>query len=314
VSARLTDAELVELRDGRKLAYAEAGDPAGWPIVVIHGTPGCRDPDPWAEAAERAGARIILPDRPGYGRSDFHPDQTLLDWPRDVEELADVLPIDRFAVLGISGGGPYAAACGYALASRLSGVAIVCGVGPFWDVPELDAAASEHSGLWIRELIDLARVDPAAAAEHAREECELDAEMIARDPDEWITYWFEGDHVAQSDRQRVADPDVRARTAERLSESLRAGPEGYIQDELILATRPWGFGASEIGARVYVWHGEDDTLVPVESARYLARTIPNCAATFFPGEGHMLPDHTEEFVRALVDEARADLTHRRDVR
>src|SRR5437016_721931 len=103
------DAATIRLRDGRTLAYATAGDLSGAPVIAVHGTPGCRDPETWADGAGAAGARLILPDRPGYGLSDFHPDQRLLDWPRDVEELADALQLDRFAVVGVSGGGPYAA-------------------------------------------------------------------------------------------------------------------------------------------------------------------------------------------------------------
>src|SRR5213592_4760251 len=79
------DAHSIRLRDGRRLAYATAGETAGTPVVAIHGTPGCRDPETWEEAAAATGARLILPDRPGYGLSDFQPDQRLLDWPRDVE-------------------------------------------------------------------------------------------------------------------------------------------------------------------------------------------------------------------------------------
>jgi len=44
-------------------------------------------------------------DRPGFGLSDYKEDRTLLGWPNDVQELADYLKIEKFAVMGCSGGG-----------------------------------------------------------------------------------------------------------------------------------------------------------------------------------------------------------------
>ena len=292
----------VVLQDGRTLAYTDCGDPGGPPVLSFHGTPSCRFPGPWEAAARSVGVRLISPDRPGYGRSDFHPGQKLLDWPADAAELADSLELRSFAVVGTSGGGPYAAACAYALPERVSAAALVCGVGPFWDVPEVDACATAEAGGWLRELIDLARVDPAAAVAHAREECEQDAEMVARDPEEWLRFWFESEDVPAPDREVVARPDDREALVFTLREALRPGIEGYVQDELILAIQPWGFRPQEIRVPVSIWHGELDRLVPVGAARYLARVIPHSSARFLPGDAHMIHiRHAEEIFGGLVD-------------
>src|SRR5262249_16776650 len=157
---------------------------------------------------------------------------------------------------------------------------------PFWDVAEVDAAATEQAGGWIRELIDLARVDPAAAEAHARAECARDAEMCERDPEEFVSFWFDGDGMPAPDRAALRPPEVREPARRQAREALRAGWEGYVQDELLITTRPWGFRPDEIRVPTHVWHGELDMLVPVESARYTARTIPSCSARFFPDEGH----------------------------
>lgn len=292
----------IRLRDGRTLAHATVGEPSGVPVFAIHGTPGCRDPATWADAAAATGARVILPDRPGYGLSDFHPSQRLLDWPSDVRDLADALGLDRFAVVGLSGGGPYAAACGYALPDRVTAVGLVCAAGPFWDVPEVDATATDQAGHWIRELIDLARVDPSAAAAHARDECARDADMCMRDPEEFVAFWFDGEGVASPDRALLKSPELREHAKGQVREALRAGVDGYTQDELIITVRPWGFRVDEIGVPVHLWHGELDTLVPIQSARYVARAIPNCSPRFFPDEGHLLTfRHSEEIVQTLVE-------------
>ena len=120
------DAVAGELRlsDGRALGYAQYGDPEGRPLFFSHGTPGSRTLAQLFDAgARRDGVRLIAPERPGFGRSDFLPDRTFADWPDDVSELADALGFDRFAVAGSSGGGPYAAACAWKLPERLTGTA-----------------------------------------------------------------------------------------------------------------------------------------------------------------------------------------------
>ncbi len=121
----------IKLRDGRSLGYAEYGTPVGKPVFYFHGFPSSRLDWPLFDTdaiAARLNARIIAADRPGYGLSDFKRGRKILDWPDDVVELADALQIDRFAVLGISGGGPYAEACSFKIPQRLSATAIVCGM------------------------------------------------------------------------------------------------------------------------------------------------------------------------------------------
>jgi pimeloyl-ACP methyl ester carboxylesterase len=122
---------VLRLKDGRMLGYAEYGDPSGTPVFAFHGFPGSRITFRIADdAARRRGVRIIAPDRPGMGLSTFQPGRNLLDWPQDVGELADALGIDRFAVAGVSGGGPYVAACAFALRARVTVAAIISGIGP----------------------------------------------------------------------------------------------------------------------------------------------------------------------------------------
>ncbi|MFH5800912.1 alpha/beta fold hydrolase [Haladaptatus sp. CMAA 1911] len=81
------------------------------------------------------GLRILAPDRPGVGESDPILGRGLLDWPTDVVQLADELDVDEFAVIGVSGGGPYALACAYTIPERLTAVTIVSGVAPL-DTPD----------------------------------------------------------------------------------------------------------------------------------------------------------------------------------
>jgi pimeloyl-ACP methyl ester carboxylesterase len=125
--------QLLTLTDGRRLGYSEYGTSDGTPVFFFHGLPGSRlswpafDP---SDVAAKLKARIIAVDRPGYGISDAKRGRTLLQWPDDVVELADALSLDKFAVLGASGGGPYALSCAFKIPERLTKTVVVCGMGP----------------------------------------------------------------------------------------------------------------------------------------------------------------------------------------
>lgn len=100
-------AKTIQLPDGRRLGYAEYGNPNGKHIMFFHGHPGSRlEAQYLDETAVRLGARIVALERPGFGLSDFKPRRTVLDWTQDVLALADQLNLARFAVMGVSGGGP----------------------------------------------------------------------------------------------------------------------------------------------------------------------------------------------------------------
>ena len=119
------------LQDSRYLSYAEYGSRSGCPVFYFHGLPGSRlQRPPEIPPALRHKIRLVTIDRPGMGFSTFKPGRRLLDWPSDVEELADALGIGRFAVIGVSGGGPYAAACAYGIPGRLNAVAWKTGCSP----------------------------------------------------------------------------------------------------------------------------------------------------------------------------------------
>lgn len=176
--------------------------PAAIPVLGFHGTGASRLIHYGDEVPRAAGVRLILPDRPGYGLSDPHPSGTLLVWARDMEELADALRFDRFAVFGVSGGGPLALACGFALPERVAAVGLVSSVGPYQDEPELVPHLPERR----RRLVELARRDPAAAEAMIRRDCEEDVAATARDPQASLDMWPPG--TPDSDRALMADPGM----------------------------------------------------------------------------------------------------------
>ncbi len=148
----------ITLSDGRMLSYDEYGPADGAPLFYFHGTPSSRLE--WRlfggePLATRLRLRVIAMDRPGMGLSTFQRGRRPSDWPADVAALADALGIERFAVLGFSGGGPYAAACAVALPTRLTSVAIVSGAAPF-----LAPGCAEGVNPTSRQFFDLCRTKP----------------------------------------------------------------------------------------------------------------------------------------------------------
>ncbi|MFX1419118.1 MAG: alpha/beta fold hydrolase, partial [Promethearchaeota archaeon] len=123
--------QIITLKDGRKLGYAEFGIPIGKPVFYFHGQGSSRlEPMMYGFDDKRFNVRLISIDRPGRGLSDFKENRTILDWPDDVVELANALNIQTFAVLGGSGGCPYALACALKIPDRLTYCGIVSGLGP----------------------------------------------------------------------------------------------------------------------------------------------------------------------------------------
>ena len=212
-------------------------------------------------------------DRPGMGLSDFQPGRTFLDWPTDVAQIAAALRLDRFAVLGISGGAPYAAACALRLSDRLAAAGIVSGLAPI-DVPGVIAGMGRRNRLTfqlVRHVAPLRSVLMAATAA-----------SVARRPDRVL----ERGVAAEVDKKYLVRRDVRRVLAESLSEAFRSGSRGPAW-EMGLYARPWGFRLEDIRTPVHLWHGEQDANAPITMGRHLAATIPESRAMFYPGEGHL---------------------------
>src|SRR5438270_6640061 len=126
----MTVESTARLPSGRRLAFAEFGDLDGRPVFFFHGTPGNRQAAYLEEWGNAFNIHFFVPERPGFGRSSFQRDRRLLDWPRDVDAMLNHLGLSRVTVFGVSGGGPYALACAYAIPDRLESAICVSGVGP----------------------------------------------------------------------------------------------------------------------------------------------------------------------------------------
>ena len=281
----MPDHRTLTLKDNRVLSYAEYGDPTGCPVIGFHGMPGSRYVLKSAdEAARGAEVRLISPERPGYGCSQPDSRGTLLGYSADVLQLADALGLDRFAVMGVSGGGPYAVACAYQLSQRLSTAAVVSGIGPL-SLPHSTRDMQRPN----RIMFTIGRFSPT-----------LTGFLLPRLIKSSLPTLDKHVQAGTSPSSSIS-PEVFAIMAADQCEAIRAGGQGIVFDMKML-WRPWGFELADIRTPVQLWHGEADDLAPAQLAHYIAERIPNCQATFFPGEGHTDPltRHIHDIMASLA--------------
>jgi len=267
----------VRLSDGRRLAYTERGDPSGVPVIHHHGMPGSRlDHEAESEFYRSLGVRVITPDRPGYGLSDARAHARLLDWPRDVIELADALGLERFGVTALSGGGIYALACAAAIPERIIEVAVTGCPAPMQRPGAMSGMRlATRVGVWLGASAPwLLAIGAAAVAIVVKRYARFVVAQANRDK-------------PPADLRWLSMPSVMGGAAESLKEALRYGVSGYVQDICALA-RPWGFPLDHIKVPVRLWHGDLDTVIPLHHGEYLASVIPGATLQLCPGEAHML--------------------------
>ncbi len=293
----------IRLVDGRWLGFDDFGAAEGRPILFFHGFGSSRvvrHPDD--AIAGDVGVRMIAVDRPGIGYSTGLPGRRLLDWPSDVKQLVDALGIERFGILGWSGGGPYALACGWSMAHRVSAVGLVSASAPLAGVAGAKYTYRTH------------RV-ASRAADYAPWMIRLAmwrwAHAQRSDPERHLDEAIES--MIEADRTVLEDPALRAVMIGNAQELYRQGGRGLYDEALVMA-RPWGFRMEGVSVPVRIWHGEADTTVPTSMGRHMARVIPGCVATFYPGEGHHLVyDRWREILIALSETAGANERRLRSV-
>lgn len=294
----------ISLPDGRTLAWAEAGSPTGFPLFLFHGFPGSRLEARGVEGiGRRHDVRFILPDRPGYGRSSFQPGRRIIDWPDDVQHLAGHLNLERYAVLGGSGGGPHALACAHAIPSRtLASVGLLCSAAP-WEAGARDLPWSARVGSWAatycpslatRVLNCLLGIAERLAASNAGKRF-LDALATKAAS-------TAGKEIPESEKNPEAVKARRERLLRVLLEQFAQGSKGFVQDAYLL-THPYGFRLEDVRfERVQIWHGTRDWNSPIRMVRYMKERLPHCDLHELEGETHFtVMKHLEEIVRKLIE-------------
>lgn len=276
------------LKSGLTLGYAEHGDPDGVPMFYYHGWPSARLQGELMDAvARKHGLRLISPDRPGIGLSDYQPGRTLLDWPETLSQLAAHVGADKFHVMGWSGGGPYVFVTAKAMPERLLSATICCGA------PPLTFLGHDHL-LWpYRLMIRLRHAFPSVLGLVLR----LGQWITSGQPDKVPLKWFMG-MLGSEDRRVLSDPHIFSVVRGGLMESLRRGPRMVIADADIYLAE-WGFEVSTVTPLIHLWHGKEDRNISWKYSKQLADLMPHTTTHWLENEGHYsLPiTHAESIVK-----------------
>ena len=302
ISAEATVTQVIGLPDGRSVTVECSGDPKGFPVVFMHGTPGGRTgPLPRPPLLYQLGVRLISYDRPGYGGSDRKPGRTVADAAADVLAIADHLALPEFSVVGRSGGGPHALACAALIGEkRIRNAAVLVGIAPTdakgldWVDGMADSNVIEH---------ERAAIDDGKAVE---DELTARAAEILRDPQNLLNALEK--EMVEADIRVASDAAIRRRLLETYRQAVTHGPYGWI-DDVLAFRRPWGFDLSDVIVPVRLWHGTDDVFAPPAHARWLARHIRDVTIELAPGAAHF--DAVEILPRILV-RLQADARQRRE--
>lgn len=278
---------IIQLSDGKKLCYAEYGDPYGEPIFLFHGNPGVRlswglyPGSPFLQ-----NIRIIAPDRPGYGQTEFKKN-ALEKWPNDISELADNLGINKFNLFAPSGGGPYALSCAWKIPKRLKSIGLFGSVGPYTK----ESVISVNKPLKIlwslaNSLFFLVKFQNRIMANRARKDPEKLFKAI-RDLE-----------LSGYDKKIATKEHIKNIFIEVFPESYNQNGIGSAYD--VTLPKKWNIPLNQIKSKVILWHAEEDCLTG-NMTKYLARKLPNSELISLPKVGHLwIMEHVKEVLERLI--------------
>ncbi len=260
----------LDLADGRVLAWREFGAPTGWPVVAVHGSPDSSAV--WAlldDDARRARARVIAPDRPGFGDSTPEPGRSVLDWVDDLGELTEHLELASFRLLAISGGSPYALAVAATHPHRIDHLGLLSVISPL-DAPGITKDANPQ----VRFTFWAARRAPFLLEPMGR----LMVRLTGSDPDKAAERLI--GMRPPADREIIRRPEVMAVLRQNLPNQFK-DPQS-IAREMGNAARPWGFDLDQVTVPTTIWQGGLDDVHTPAMGRYLADHIPNAQLVYEP--------------------------------
>lgn len=265
----------VALPDRRTAQYWQGGAPDGPVVFFFHGTPDCRVAAyGGGPAGRRTGVRLIAVNRPGYGRSDPYPsDHTTVA--ADTVAVADALGVGRFAVLGMSLGGPYALACAARYPDRVAGAGVVAAPAP---AERTETGTVAEVGARIRPEFEAYRAgmvgdDATLAARYRAHVHPLDVPYLAA----------------------LSDAEVAAGVRESLARS-----DGYLRDAAV-TFRPWTFEPGSVRCPTHLWYGGHDDRSTVHNGQWYASRIPGSTLAVREDTAHLgtLFGYWDEILAAL---------------
>lgn len=277
---------MLDFADGRQVAYSDWGSADAPTVLYCHGYPSSRrELLLTAPILVRSGlsVRVVALNRPGYGPSTFKELSGFSEWSSDVSEAADKLGIGRFAVIGGSGGCPFALACGHELGDRISRISIVAGTAPV----EANGMGQAPGLANIPTSPLLRRIQFWAVATVVRTRLrDRLATRIQRD-------------LGGVDRAVLQRPELRNWYFDLVREAF-AGGGVAASSEAPLYLNPWDFDLGRVSTETLLWYGARDTMVPASAGRWLADRLPDSSFTLWPHHGHFSWAVSEEAIEVIA--------------
>ncbi|MFD4366705.1 alpha/beta fold hydrolase [Rhodococcus sp. NPDC058521] len=268
----------VAVGEGRRLGFAEFGSAQGRAVFWLHGTPGARRQIPMEARAfaERENIRLIGIDRPGVGSSTAHRYGSVLDFAADMETVADTLGVDKMAIVGLSGGGPYSLACAYAMPDRVVALGILGGVAPSQG-PDAIKGGTVDLGVLVAPLLAVGGAPVGALASSVI--------RLARPFASPIIDLY-GLASPAGDRRLLARPEFKAMFLDDLLNGGRKQMGAPFAD-IVLFAQDWGFRVGDVKTPVRWWHGDCDHIIPYRHGEHMVSLLPDARFYPMPGESHL---------------------------
>jgi pimeloyl-ACP methyl ester carboxylesterase len=282
------------LANGLSLGYCEYGDPRGEVAFYFHGWPSSRTQGSLFDThARKHGLRLICPDRPGIGLSDFQPRRALLDWPDTLSQLAAHVGADNYHIIGWSGGGPYVLVTALKLRQRLLSATIICGAPPL-------KFFGDQQMFWLyRFMIQLRHYFPRVLGLVLR----LGGLAAKGNPTKAPLRWLMK-LLGPEDRRVLLQPGIFDVVREATLGALQRGPRSVIADADIYLSE-WGFEVSQVNFPIRFWHGKQDRNIAWTYTQQIAQLIPQAETHWSELDGHYsLPiTHAEQILTAALQKA-----------
>ena len=237
------------------------------------------------------GIRLITVDRPGFGISEPKADRTFLQFCDDIYELAQVLHIQKFSALGVSGGGVYAAACASKYPDVVHKAGLISTVNQF-----KNGRPPKEMAFANRFVFTLARRLPWFLKFFLNQQ----KNIIDHYPDKYLESIRKNTkHLCASDQEVMSKPEIAEVMLMHMKEAFKQGVHGTIFEARLFASA-WDFDRERIKVPVVIWHGCEDTLAPMKSIQALARNLPNCTENYVEDKGHFLTEDDDLWRRILI--------------
>jgi pimeloyl-ACP methyl ester carboxylesterase len=283
----------IAVGDDRQIGFAEFGDPQGRAVFWLHGTPGARRQIPMEARvyAEQRQIRLIGVDRPGIGSSTPYQYDTVFAFADDLRTIADTLGVDKFEVIGLSGGGPYTLACAAAMPDRVVAAGVLGGVAPALG-PDAISGGVMAFGSAVAPLLQLAGYPIRLAA--------VSLVRMIRPVAEPVLYMY-ARISPEADRRLLVRPEFKAMFLDDLLNGSRKQLAAPFADVIVFA-RDWGFRLDEVKVPVHWWHGDADHIIPFSHGQHVVSRLPDATFHPMPGESHLGGlGRAEEILRTMTE-------------